>query len=135
MKKTTFLIVGKHAVVEALKNPKRKIDKVFVTEDAQKNGWEKINETVPTAYVSANKEANKGNIVIAGVEDDANLLGHVSIVRPSNRSDYLIKRDGPDTIASSKINARSVFLKEDFMFNRKELEPFENKLQFFVNRN
>jgi 23S rRNA (guanosine2251-2'-O)-methyltransferase len=37
MKKTTFLIVGKHAVVEALKNPKRNIEKVFVTEDAQKN--------------------------------------------------------------------------------------------------
>ena len=37
MKKTTFLIVGKHAVVEALKNPKRRIEKVFVTEDAQKN--------------------------------------------------------------------------------------------------
>ena len=37
MKKTTFLIVGKHAVVEALKNPKRKIEKIFVTEDAQKN--------------------------------------------------------------------------------------------------
>jgi len=37
MKKTTFLIVGKHAVVEVLKNPKRKIEKVFVTEDAQKN--------------------------------------------------------------------------------------------------
>ena len=37
MKKTTFLIVGKHAVVEALKNPKRKIEKVYVTEDAQKN--------------------------------------------------------------------------------------------------
>ena len=36
MKKTTFLIVGKHAVAEALKNPKRKIEKVFVTEDAQK---------------------------------------------------------------------------------------------------
>jgi|TARA_B110001450_G_scaffold231020_1_gene232632 23S rRNA (guanosine2251-2'-O)-methyltransferase len=37
MKKTTFLIVGKHAVTEALKNPKRKIERVFVTEDAQKN--------------------------------------------------------------------------------------------------
>ena len=36
MKKTTFLIVGKHAVVEALKNPLRKVDRVFVTEDAQK---------------------------------------------------------------------------------------------------
>ena len=36
MKKTTFLIVGKHAVLEALKNPQRKIERVFVTEDAQK---------------------------------------------------------------------------------------------------
>ena len=37
MKKTTFLIVGKHAVLEALKNPSRKIERVFLTEDAQKN--------------------------------------------------------------------------------------------------
>ena len=36
MKKTTFLIVGKHAVLEALKNTSRKIERVFLTEDAQK---------------------------------------------------------------------------------------------------
>ena len=36
MKKTTFLIVGKHAVLEALKNPNRNIERVFLTEDAQK---------------------------------------------------------------------------------------------------
>ncbi len=36
MKKTTFLIVGKHAVLGALKNPFRKIVRVFLTEDAQK---------------------------------------------------------------------------------------------------
>jgi len=36
MKKTTFLIAGKHAVLEALKNPKRKIERIFLTEDAQK---------------------------------------------------------------------------------------------------
>ena len=36
MNKTTFLIVGKHAVVEALKNSSRKIERVFLTEDAQK---------------------------------------------------------------------------------------------------
>tara|TARA_B100000963_G_C22438529_1_gene585447 strand:+ start:37 stop:780 length:744 start_codon:yes stop_codon:yes gene_type:complete len=36
MKKTTFLIVGKHAVLEALKNPARKIERIFLTEDAQK---------------------------------------------------------------------------------------------------
>ena len=36
MKKTTFLIVGKHAVLEALKNPFRKVERIFLTEDAQK---------------------------------------------------------------------------------------------------
>ena len=36
MKKTTFLIVGKHAVLEALKNPNRNIERVFLTEDAKK---------------------------------------------------------------------------------------------------
>ena len=36
MKKTTFLIAGKHAVTEALKNPARKVLKVFLTEDSKK---------------------------------------------------------------------------------------------------
>ena len=36
MKKTNFLIVGKHAVLEALKNPNRKVERVFLTEDSQK---------------------------------------------------------------------------------------------------
>ena len=36
MRKSTFYIVGKHAVVEALKNPKRKVMRVFLTEDSKK---------------------------------------------------------------------------------------------------
>jgi len=36
MKKTTFLIAGKHAVTEALKNPNRNVLKVFLTEDSKK---------------------------------------------------------------------------------------------------
>ena len=36
MKKTTFLIAGRHAVTEVIKNPKRKIYRLFVTEDAYK---------------------------------------------------------------------------------------------------
>ena len=36
MKKTTFLIAGKHAVTEALKNPNRKVLRVFLTEDSKK---------------------------------------------------------------------------------------------------
>ena len=36
MKKTTFLIIGRHAVTEALKNPKRKVHRLFITEDSLK---------------------------------------------------------------------------------------------------
>jgi 23S rRNA (guanosine2251-2'-O)-methyltransferase len=37
MKKSSFLIVGQHAVIEALRNPKRKVLKVFLTEESKKN--------------------------------------------------------------------------------------------------
>ena len=36
MKKSTFYIVGKHPVLEALKNPSRKVLRVFLTEDSKK---------------------------------------------------------------------------------------------------
>ena len=36
MKKTSFLIAGKHAVTEALKNPNRKVLRLFLTEDSKK---------------------------------------------------------------------------------------------------
>ena len=37
MNKSSFLIAGQHAVIEALRNPNRKVLKVFLTEDAKKN--------------------------------------------------------------------------------------------------
>ena len=36
MNKSTFFIVGKHAVIEALKNPYRKVLRVFLTEESKK---------------------------------------------------------------------------------------------------
>ena len=36
MEKSTFYIVGKHAVTESLKNPKRNVLRVFLTEDSKK---------------------------------------------------------------------------------------------------
>ena len=35
-KKSSFFIVGKHAVIEALRNPSRKVLRVFLTEDSKK---------------------------------------------------------------------------------------------------
>jgi len=37
MLKSAFLIAGKHAVTEALKNPRRKVVRVFLTEESKKN--------------------------------------------------------------------------------------------------
>ena len=37
MNKASFFIVGQHAVIEALRNPKRKVLKVFLTEESKKN--------------------------------------------------------------------------------------------------
>ena len=36
MIKSSFLIAGKHAVTEALKNPNRKVPRVFLTEESKK---------------------------------------------------------------------------------------------------
>ena len=37
MNKSSFFIAGQHAVIEALKNPKRKVLRVFLTEESKKN--------------------------------------------------------------------------------------------------
>ena len=37
MNKRSFFIVGKHAVTEALKNPNRKVLRLFLTEESKKN--------------------------------------------------------------------------------------------------
>ena len=35
--KSSFFIAGRHAVIEALKNPNRRVLKIFLTEDSKKN--------------------------------------------------------------------------------------------------
>jgi len=37
MNKSSFFIIGQHAIIEALKNPRRKVLRVFLTEDSKKN--------------------------------------------------------------------------------------------------
>tara|TARA_B100000963_G_scaffold314839_1_gene293613 strand:- start:3 stop:749 length:747 start_codon:yes stop_codon:yes gene_type:complete len=63
MNKSTFFIVGQHAVIEALRNPKRKVLRVFLTEESKKN----IHRKSPTknllkdvkVYFKTKKELDK----------------------------------------------------------------------------
>ena len=63
MNKSSFFIIGQHAVIEALKNPKRKVLRVFLTEESKKN----INRKSPNinllkdvkVYFKTKKELDK----------------------------------------------------------------------------
>ena len=37
MNKSSFFIIGQHAVIKALRNPKRRVLRVFLTEESKKN--------------------------------------------------------------------------------------------------
>ena len=63
MKKSSFLIAGKHAVTEALKNPNRKVLRVFLTEESKKklnseNQNKHLLKNVKILY-KTNKELNR----------------------------------------------------------------------------
>ncbi len=63
MNKSSFFIVGQHAVIEALRNPKRKVLRVFLTEESKKNIHKKnpnknILEDVKV-YFKSKKELDK----------------------------------------------------------------------------
>ena len=42
MNKSSYFIVGKHPVIEALKNNKRKVLKIFLTEESKKTIHKKL---------------------------------------------------------------------------------------------
>ena len=63
MNKSSFFIIGQHAVIEALRNPKRKVLRVFLTEESKKNIHKKnpnknlLNEV--KVYFKTKKELDK----------------------------------------------------------------------------
>ena len=56
MNKSSFFIIGQHAVIEALRNPKRKVLRVFLTEESKKN----IHKKSP----------NKNSVIVFGIVYD-----------------------------------------------------------------
>jgi len=106
MKKTTFLIVGKHAVLEALKNPSRKIERVFLTEDAQKkvnreNQNLNLFEKTPVFYKSKKELDN-----LCGKDETAHqgLIAEVEQLEEVTLKEFIIK--------NSKKNLNLIALEE-----------------------
>ena len=74
MNKSSFFIIGQHAVIEALKNPKRrKVLRVFLTEESKKTYIEKVKKKSfkdVKVYFKTKKEldkySNKENLLHQG---------------------------------------------------------------------
>ncbi len=105
------------------------------TEDAKKSGWNEINGSLNEKYLMSQKKANNGYLVIAGVEQDNEIRGHIAIVRPSNKMDFYVKNEGPEVMSSSTINTVSSSLRDDFLYYQKDMKDFENRTKFYYNEN
>ena len=100
MKKTTFYIVGKHPVVEALKNPKRRVIKVFLTEDSKKkinrensdsNLLKNINVIFKTKK-ELDRYCTKEQIIHQG------FVAEIEHLEKSNLRDFIEKNDNRNNI-------------------------------------
>ena len=80
MSKSSFFIIGKHAVLEALKNPKRKVLKLFLTEESKKT----IHRNSPSKNLLKNHKLffkNKKNFTIACLDEITDPRNIGSIIR------------------------------------------------------
>ena len=100
MKKTTFLIAGKHSVTEALKNPNRKVLKVLLTEDSKKN-LNKSNENLHLlkdikVFYKTKKELDR----LCSKEQISHqgLIAEIEHLENANLKEYLNSRDSKKNI-------------------------------------
>ena len=100
MLKSSFLIVGKHAVTEAIKNPKRNVLRVFLTEESKKN----LNSENPDKHLlkdtkifyKTRKELDRlcSNDQIS----HQGLIAEIEPLEDGNIKEYLIQNSGKKSI-------------------------------------
>ena len=107
MKKSAFLIAGKHAVTEALKNPKRNVLKIFLTEDSKKslnkdNQNQNILKNVKIIY-KTKKELDR--LCSKEQISHQNLIAEIEHLEETSIKDYIIQKE-------DQINTTFVALEE-----------------------
>ncbi len=104
MNNRSFFIVGKHAVIEALKNPKRKVLRVFLTEESKKNIHREKPEQNLLKDVKVHFKTKKELDKYCSNDD----ILHQGIVAEIEHVEYLILKD----FIKNKINLTFVCLDE-----------------------
>ena len=144
MKKSTFLIAGKHAVIEALKNPKRKVLKVLLTEDSKKtinkeNQSQNLLKGVKIFYKTKNeldrlcvKDQISHQGLIAEIEhlDSLNLKDYLNLNDNSTNITFVALEDVTDPRNIGSIIRSAVSFKIDGLIVKERNFPKDSKLMY-----
>ena len=144
MKKSTFLIAGKHAVTEALKNPKRNVLKVFLTEDSKKrlnkdNTDLNLLKNVKIFYKNkkeldrlCSKEQISHQGLIAEIEhlDQINLKDYINSSNKKKNITFIALEDVTDPRNIGSIIRSAVSFNVDGIIIKERIFPSESKLLY-----
>ena len=144
MKKTTFLIAGKHAVTEALRNPKRKVINLFLNEGSKK-ALNKENHNLSLLkniklFYKSNKELDrlcaKEQIshqgLIAEVEhlEEINLKDYLNSVEEKNNVTFAVLEEVTDPRNIGSIIRSAASFNIDGIIVKEKSFPRESKLLY-----
>ena len=144
MKKTTFLIAGKHAVIEALRNPKRKVIKLFLTESSKKTLNKKdhnlnLLKNVKLFYKSkkeldrlCSKDQISHQGLIAEIEhlEEINLKDYLNLVEKRNNITFVALEDVTDPRNIGSIIRSAASFNVDGVIVKEKSFPSESKLLY-----
>ena len=144
MKKTSFLIAGKHAVTEALKNPNRKVLKVFLTEDSKKtlnreNQSLNLLKNIRLFYKTkkeldrlCSKEQISHQGLIAELEhlEELNLKSYISNINNEKNITLVVLEDVTDPRNIGSIIRSAASFNIDGIIMKERIFPEESKLLY-----
>ena len=144
MKKTSFLIAGKHAVTEALKNPKRKVLNLFLTEDSKKtlhkeNQNSNLIKGIKLFYKSkkeldrlCSKEQISHQGLIAEIEhlEQLSLKEYLTSIENKNNATFVVLEDVTDPRNIGSIIRSAASFNIDALIVKERTFPSESKLLY-----
>ena len=144
MKKSSFLIAGKHAVTEALKNPNRKVLNVLLTEDSKKklnkdNKDHNLLENVKLYYKTrreldrlCSKEQISHQGLIAEIEhlEEINLKDYLKSTENKKYTTFVALEEVSDPRNMGSIIRSAASFNIDGLIIKERLFPSESKLLY-----
>jgi len=144
MKKSSFLIAGKHAVTEAIKNPNRKVLRVFLTEYSKKkinkdNQNKELFRGVKLFYKNlkeldrlCSKEQISHQGLIAEIQhhDKKNLKDFIKEIGDKKEITFVVLEDVTDARNIGSIIRSAVSFNIDGLIVKERIFPSESKLLY-----